>query len=194
LYPLIISTAAKALPVKERRGVRQVIVIGALLLLAVISCTGFLVYQHALAHHRACFRSYLSAVSDDRLYKIVIHPSELFVDSERLHWEDDNREIIYKETRCDIVSIQSQGTSVRLLVIPDHEEENLKKQFSRDDRSAASTPYLKLLTQLLDLKYVHEHGFVFRSFEKPKPSFGAYLFSLPLVFMAPRVLPPKPLL
>lgn len=170
-------------------GMRKLIIIALLMLLSVISCTGFLVYKYSLAHHRACFRTYLSTIHDNRLEKIIIHPHELFVDSEYLQWEDDNKEIIYKQALYDIVKIESQGSSLCLLVVPDYEEEELKRKFSRE-QSTSSPPYLKLLKQLLDLKYVNDDGFEFSGFEKSMRSFGAYLFSIVPVFIATHALPP----
>jgi hypothetical protein len=168
---------------------RKLTIIALLMLLSVISCTGFLVYKHSLAHHRACFRSYLSTINDDRLEKIIIHPHELFVDSECLQWEDDNKEIIYKHALYDIVKIESQGTNLCLLVVPDYEEEELKRKFSRE-QSTSSPPYLKLLKQLLDLEYVSSDDFEFSGFEKSIRSFDAYVFSVVPVFIATHVLPP----
>jgi hypothetical protein len=168
---------------------RKLMIIALLMLLSVISCTGFLVYKYSLAHHRTCFRSYLSTINDDRLEKVIIHPYELFVDSECLHWEDDNKEIIYKHTLYDIVKIESQGSSLLLLVVPDCEEEELKRKFSRE-QGTSSPPYLKLLKQLLDLKYVNGDDFQFSGFEKSMRSFDTYLFSIVPVFIATHVLPP----
>ncbi len=168
---------------------RKLMIITLLMLLSVISCTGFLAYKYSLAHHRACFRSYLSTINDDRLEKIIIHPHELFVDSDCLQWEDDNKEIIYKQALYDIVKIESQGSSLCLLVVPDYEEEELKRKFSRE-QSTSPPPYLKLLKQLLALEYVNSDNFEFSGFEKSMRSFSTYLFSIIPVFIATYVLPP----
>lgn len=88
---------------------------------------------------------------------ITINPSELYTNSKKITWEDENKEVIYKGVLYDIVCIQTIGVKVELTVVSDEQEMELKKQFaSLFDVNANKTtkdPF-SLLKSFFALKYI----------------------------------------
>lgn len=89
---------------------------------------------------------------------LSIHPCELYVNTATISWEDDNSELIYKGKLYDVLDIKSKGTKVSIILIPDENEELLKREFAEtynEHSSHAKKDPFSLLKNLFALKFIY---------------------------------------
>jgi hypothetical protein len=86
-----------------------------------------------------------------------ISPSELYCNSTSLVWEDNDKEVVYKNTLYDVLSIKGNGFTVELMVVSDGQEMELKHQFASlyevSSHKATKNP-LNLLKVFFALKFI----------------------------------------
>ena len=90
--------------------------------------------------------------------QLIIEPSELFINTSKITWVDDNKEIYYKGKLYDIVTITRKKDSVVIDALSDSKEQKLKEEFAysynNDAVGKANNKPIKLLKQFLTLKYL----------------------------------------
>ncbi len=137
---------------------KKLVFIFSLLILSIFSCGSYLLYKSYLSSYKSNFRAYVNA-NEKNVNSSVIHisPSDLYINSNRIIWEDENKEIIFDGILYDIVSMKNEGGKVILTVISDEQEEEIKKEFSENFKGNADSKTnnsFKLLKQFLALKYI----------------------------------------
>lgn len=129
-----------------------------LLIIAVLSCGSFFIYYTYLYAYKAEVRKFINHNADKNCTSVIsINPSELYVNTKNITWEDENKEIIYKGVLYDIVNIKNGKGKVFITAISDIQEQEIKKQFSDNFEEMASNQTknpLKLLKQFFALKYI----------------------------------------
>lgn len=141
--------------------VKKIACIVLFIITSVLSSGCFLIYSGYLCHYKSDIRRCIDA--DRRSINksvISINPSELYIDSKTISWEDGNKEIVYKEVLYDIVNVKNEKGKVILTVVSDIQEQELKKQISESIDDNLSTPTnnsLKLLKQFLAFKYISDN-------------------------------------
>ncbi len=123
---------------------------------------GYVAHRVYLHHYKKEFKAYISTVKEHAAFTIIhINPSEVYVNSLKITWEDENKEVVYKGILHDVVSIKGKGLTVELTLVSDHEEMKLKKDFADlydiNSGSATKSPF-ELLKNLLSLTYLVEDG------------------------------------
>ena len=119
-------------------------------------------HQAYLKVYKKEFKSYISKHKEQTAFStITINPSELYINSENIIWEDENKEVVYKGVLHDVVKVNGKGLTVELIVISDDEEMELKKHFAAmyDVNTCEKTkgPF-DLLKNFLALKYLAAHS------------------------------------
>jgi hypothetical protein len=161
---------------------KKATIIFSFFLISVFSIGGYLVHRLYLHNYKKEFKAYVSRIKESTSFTTIdINPSELYVNSKRIAWEDENKEVVYKGILHDVVSIKGKGLSVELTLISDHEEMKLKKDFAGlydVTTSGSSKKPFELLKNLLSLKYlVQGTGFklynaiLVQDVSFPKPGF-----------------------
>lgn len=86
---------------------------------------------------------------------IYINPCQLYTDSKNITWEDDNKEIVFNGELFDIVSIENENGKVKINAISDKKESEYKMSYAQNEdlKSSATNSPLKLLKQLINLKF-----------------------------------------
>lgn len=88
---------------------------------------------------------------------ILINPSELYINTKNITWEDENKELVYNGILYDIVNIKNQNGKVLIAAISDMRELEIKREFAENFSGKSeghSHHSLKLLKQFLALKYL----------------------------------------
>ena len=111
-----------------------------------------------LKSYKKEFKSYILKHKEQSVFSTIsITPSELYTNSNRIIWEDEYKEVVYKGILYDVVSVKSKGVTVELMVVSDHQEMQLKKEFASlyDISSSQKTkgPF-DLLKNFFALKYI----------------------------------------
>src|SRR5688572_12023512 len=89
-------------------------------LISIFSCGSYLIYKSYLHSYKSDFKAYINSNKKDiKLSTILINPSELYVNSKTIIWEDENKEVIHKGVLYDIVSIKNQNGKVVLFALSD---------------------------------------------------------------------------
>lgn len=104
------------------------------------------------------FRSYIN-FNKQASTVISIHPSQLYVNSNEMVWEDDNKEVFYHGKLYDVINVRSGGASVLLEVLSDDKEQEMKKEFADSNNGFSkngSSGLMKILKQFLALKYISQ--------------------------------------
>jgi hypothetical protein len=118
----------------------------------------YVLYSVYTTSYKKEFKHYISNHKENtRVTTLLINPGELYCNSARITWEDDNKEIVHEGVLYDIVTIAFNGLTVKLTVVSDKQEMELKKQFASlydaDSHSATKTPF-SILKLFLFLKYI----------------------------------------
>ncbi len=137
---------------------KKAAIIFSFLLITAFSVGSFFLHQLYLKSYKKEFKTYISKYKEQAAFStITICPSELYTNSANITWEDENKEVVYKNILYDVVSITGKGLTIELTVVSDHQEMALKKQFAvlYDVNSNKKTkgPF-DLLKQFLALKYI----------------------------------------
>lgn len=89
---------------------------------------------------------------------LSIYPYELYANTATISWEDDNTELIYKGKLYDVLSVKNCGAQVSIILIPDENEEVLKREFAEiynDQACHAKKDPFSLLKNLFALKFIY---------------------------------------
>lgn len=124
---------------------------------------------------------------------LTIDPSELYVNTEKLSWEDDNQEIVYNNMRYDIVSVIPQKGALVLYLLSDQIEKDLQDTYAsaNDDKQQAGNPPVKILKQLLALKFLPDALFGFdNTGGHSSLSYSSYTEQPVSVLLPKEILPP----
>ena len=135
----------------------------------------YFLHKVYLGNYKKEFKAHLlkQAESPCCLY-ISINPCELYVNTSLLSWEDDNNELIYKGKLYDILSVKNCGTQVSLMLIPDENEEVLKREFAElynDQVCHSKKDPFSLLKNFFALKFI---------FIADKPGFPGFTIYNPI--------------
>ena len=125
------------------------------------STSSFFIFSGYLTSYKKAFHSFIKKEQGHlSTTQISINPSQLFVNSSTITWEDDNKEIKIKGKMYDIVSVNSRRGKVILTVLSDTQEDILKKEFAStydlQSNNTSSNP-IKLLKQFLALKFIQNN-------------------------------------
>lgn len=127
-------------------------------ILSIFSCGSYLLYKSYLCSYKSNFREYININKKNVSHSTIrITPSELYVNSNRIIWEDENKEVVYDGVLYDVFNIKCQNGQVVLTLISDTQEQEIKKQFAENFKENSSNQThnsLKLLKQFLGLKYI----------------------------------------
>jgi hypothetical protein len=127
-------------------------------LIILFSVGNYVFYSAYITSYKKEFKHYISTHKENTgVTTVTINPSDLYCNSARITWEDDNKEIVHEGVLYDIVSIGSGGLTVELTVVSDKQEMELKNQFASiyDVSSGKATKNpLHLLKAFLALKFV----------------------------------------
>ena len=138
---------------------KNLAVIFSFILIVVFSVGSFFIHQVYLNKYKQEFRSYLFSNKKETAFtNITIHKNQLYKNSSSIMWEDDNQEIVYQGVLYDIISIKQFGVYVRLSVVSDKQEMELKNQFaalfnSSSNNNKTKAP-LELLKNFFAFKYI----------------------------------------
>ncbi len=96
-----------------------------------LSTGTFLIHLHYLKSYKKEFKIFLKQTKNIRSKStIYVNPNELYANSEKISWEDDNKEISYQGILYDIIRIENRGLKVAIIAVSDEQEMFLKKQFA----------------------------------------------------------------
>jgi len=137
-------------------------------LISVFSTGSYFLHLVYLGNYKKEFKEYILKNKKETAFTTIhINLNELYANSASLTWEDENKEIIYKGTLYDILSIEKVGFVVTLKVVSDKQEMELNKQFASvyDINSSTTTKHpFELLKKFFALKYIiHNTSFEFNS-------------------------------
>lgn len=137
---------------------KRVSIIFSFILITVFSTGSFLLHKSYLKAYKKEFKSFIFNNKKKVNYSTIsINPSELYTNSKKITWEDENKEVIYKGVLYDIVCMKTIGVKVELTVVSDEQEMNLKKQFAYlfdiDSNKTTKDPF-NLLKSFFALKYI----------------------------------------
>jgi hypothetical protein len=173
-------------------------IIFTLILIAFFSLGNFFIFSCYLSSYQNAYQSY---VKDGQEYisstKILINPSQLYVNCKTISWEDDNKEVVVNGILYDIVSITSYKGKTILTVLSDQQEQEIKKQFAstydtQSTKSSNNNP-IKLLKEFLALKFLNDTKECADLFLNQNASlaYAEYSFSIKQVFLSQETLPPN---
>lgn len=147
----------------------------------VFSLGSFFIYKVYLRSYKKEFRSFINSQNQDQLITYSVPKNELYISSENMTWEDDNKEVIIHGKLFDVVKTMNLHDQVILSLLPDVRELQLKKEFAElyNDSTKNSSPFMNLLKQMLSLKFVN-CVFFFQSSELSSDlSYVEFDFSIP---------------
>lgn len=122
------------------------------------SAGAFLIHLYYLNSYKKEFKLFLKQNKVQNAQAIIyINPHELYTNSDKIIWEDENKEVIYKGVLYDILEIKNAGLRVALIAVSDAKEMILKKQFSElynvNEHQSTKNPF-HLLKHFLGLKTI----------------------------------------
>ncbi len=175
---------------------KKFIVIVTLILITVFSTASFFIYFGYLSSYQSAYQSFIKNNKLNLVTEIVsINPSQLYINSKQIIWEDDNKEIFIDGVLYDIILMASNKDKVELTILSDTKEQDIKKQFASSydvtSTKSANNP-LKLLKQFLSLKFLNTTA----EFLSKTPAkicnivFSNYTFSIKSINILPEILPP----
>lgn len=127
-------------------------------MISVFSVGSYFLHLVFLKSYKKEFKSYIFEHKKETAFTTIsINPSELYINSTSVTWEDENKEIIYKGMLYDIVSVSKTESKIIVTVVSDTQEMELKKQFASiyDINSNTSTKHpFELLKNFFALKYI----------------------------------------
>lgn len=142
---------------------KKLICIFLIVFVTLFSLGGFLIYSAYLSCYKNSYKSFIKTNQHSKNYKkIFINPSELYVNTKTIIWEDEYKEVIIDGVLYDIVSVNYENGKVMLTVISDNQEQEIKKQFASqysDSYAQSSNHLAKLLKQFLGLKFLSNYGY-----------------------------------
>lgn len=110
---------------------KKLTIIFSFVLITVFSVGSYFLHQVYLKSYKKEFKAYISKHKEQSAFStITINPSELYINSDKIVWEDEYKEVVYKGVLYDVVSIKGKGLKVELTVVSDHQEMELKKEFA----------------------------------------------------------------
>lgn len=137
---------------------KKIPVIVILVLISLFSCTSFFIYQGYLKSHKSDIRAFIASNKMTlSLESIVIDSSQLFVNNELMVWQDENKELRYKNMLYDVVRIERTHKKIILFVLSDNVEKKMVANFGEsfsDCQSESTNTCIKLLKQFFGLKYL----------------------------------------
>lgn len=137
---------------------KTAVVICSSTLIVLFSIGNYFFYTAYLTSYKKEFKHYIfDHKKNAHVSTLCINPSELYCNSPRITWEDENKEIVHQGVLYDIVSISPNGLTVELTLVSDQQEMELKDQFASmydvSSGKATKNPF-HLLKAFLALKYV----------------------------------------
>jgi hypothetical protein len=137
---------------------KKATIIFSFILITVFSVGSYFLHQLYLKSYKKEFKAYISKYKQRSAFStITINPSELYINSANIIWEDEYKEVIYNGVLYDVVSVKGKGLTIVLTVVSDHQEMELKKEFASlfDVSSNQKTkgPF-DLLKNFMALKYL----------------------------------------
>lgn len=137
---------------------KRVSIIFSFILITVFSTGSFFMHRCYLKSYKKEFKLFVFENKRHSNYTTIkINPSELYTNSKKITWEDENKEVIYKGVLYDIVCIKTIGVKVELTVVSDEQEMELKRQFASlfdiDSNKTTKEPF-NLLKSFFALKYI----------------------------------------
>lgn len=137
---------------------KKTTIIFSFILISVFSAGSYFLHLFYLENCKEDFKEYiLKNKKETNLTVINLNFNELYTNSTTIIWEDDNKEVIYKDVLYDIVSIKKIGNIITLTVVSDQQEMELKKQFAAvyDVNSNTTTKHpFELLKNFFALRYI----------------------------------------
>ena len=137
---------------------KKATIIFSFILITVFSAGSYFLHQLYLRGYKKEFKAYISNHKEQSAFStITINPSELYVNSRTITWEDEFKEVFYKGILYDVVKVNGKGLAVELIVVSDHQEMELKREFASlfdvSSKEKTKGPF-DLLKTFFALKYV----------------------------------------
>lgn len=146
---------------------KKITIIVTLSVICFLSLGSFLLYKGYLKAYKSDFKAYINLNKQHLpLVKYSILKSELYVNTNLIQWEDENKEIVIEGKLYDIISKTSTNNTIVLDLLEDTKEYELKKEFANSfdvEHSKSNSP-IKLLKQFLALKCITVPHFEFQDF------------------------------
>lgn len=122
----------------------------------IFSCGSFFIYKIYIKSYKKEFRSFISDQKQDNLESHTIPLAQLYISSDVLKWEDENKEVILNGKLYDVIKTVIVNDQAILCLLPDLKEIQLKQEFASlyNDSAKSSSPFMNLLKQMLNLKFV----------------------------------------
>lgn len=143
---------------------KKIAVIFTFVFISILSTGSFFVFSGFISQYQTDYQAYIQKEkSKINTSEILINPSQLYINSARVSWEDDNKELVVDGVLYDVVSItvNHKGKLV-ITILSDDQEQKFKKEFASnfDDvyTSKKSNNPLKLLKQFLALKFINQNN------------------------------------
>jgi hypothetical protein len=175
--------------------VKKITVILVFALVSVFSAGSFFIYKSFLSSYKSDMRTYIKTHKKNLTTSVIsILPSELYVNTKTITWEDNNKEIIYEGNLYDVISISSENQKMLITITSDQAEEDIQKQFAAayDFNTQSSGNPLKLLKQFLGLKFLSDTFFDFNPFDSlfSSQNYSIYAAHFKAVFLSIETPPP----
>ncbi len=129
-----------------------------LVLIFSIHVGSFLCYYIYLSSYQKAQQALMKNDLDNlEITKYVMEPSELYVNTADIFWQDNNKEIIINTILYDVISSYTINGNVILNLVSDVEEEKMNAYFADlfgFNKLENKNNTFKLLKELLALKYI----------------------------------------
>lgn len=175
---------------------KKITIIVTLSVICFLSLGSFLLYKGYLKAYKSDFKAYINLNKQHLpLVKYSILKSELYVNTNLIQWEDENKEIVIEGKLYDIISKTSTNNTIVLDLLEDTKEYELKKEFANSfdvEHSKSNSP-IKLLKQFLSLKCITNYTTTWNALylnQLPKAN-SSLQFIIPKIIVLVQTPPPN---
>lgn len=177
---------------------KKIAVIFTFVFIIILSTGSFFVFSNFISQYQTDYQAYIQKEkSKINTSEILINPSQLYINSAKISWEDDNKELVVDGVLYDIVSfaVNNKGKLV-ITVLSDNQEQEFKKEFASNYdvcSSKKSNNPIKLLKQFLALKFINQdNDDSYLSVNSSLHSnYTEFQFSIKSVFLSQETPPPS---
>ncbi len=153
----------------------------------VISVCNYGLFNLFLNNYKIDFRVHIEDKTEKITDKIQLKTSQLYINFNKIKWEDSNQEVRINGVLYDIASIKTKDSISELFLVIDEEEDEVKKKFALiydDSVSEKSNSPIQIIKGFLKFNYLNPYcnfNFLFKKLtEKTKDnssycSLSAYL-------------------
>lgn len=124
----------------------------------VISVCNYGLFNLFLNNYKIDFRTHIDDKTERITDIIQIKTSQLYINFNKIKWEDDNQEVRINGFLYDIASIDTKDSISELFLVLDDEETEIKKKFALiydDEFAEKSNSPIQIVKQFLAIKYLN---------------------------------------